>query len=66
MKVAQAMGEANAQSPRGVEEACRVFKAAQLNLIGANQLINSLQEKGDDPLPEFYKANPSGKVDLQP
>jgi hypothetical protein len=66
MKVAQAMGEANAQSSRGVEEACRVFKAAQLNLLGANQLINSLQGKGDDPLPEFYKANPSGKVDLQP
>ena len=64
MKVAEAIGDANPKGSLGVIEACRVFKASQLNLLGAGQLINSLQDKGNDPLPDFYKSNPSGKIDV--
>lgn len=66
MKTAEAISGDNPKSALGATEGCRVFKAAQLNLLGASQLINSLQGKGSDPLPDFYKSNPSGKIDFQP
>lgn len=65
MKIAEAISGDNPKSSLDVFEGCRIFKAAQLNLLGAGKLIASLQNKGDDPLPEFYKANPSGKVNFQ-
>jgi hypothetical protein len=64
MKAAEAIGDDNPKSVLGVTEGCRVLKAAQLNLLGASQLINSLQGKGSDPLPDFYKVNPAGKVEV--
>jgi len=63
---AEAISDDIPKSVLGATEGCRIFKAAQLNLLGASQLINSLQNQGSDPLPDFYKSNPSGKVDFQP
>jgi hypothetical protein len=59
---AQYGDKGGASATIGIIEACRVLKAADLNLVRANALLAFLQTKqGDNPLPGFYKQYPPRK-----
>lgn len=42
-------------APEGVQQVARVFKAADLSLVRANQFIAYLDGKGENPLPAFMQ-----------
>jgi hypothetical protein len=59
---AQYGDKGGASATIGIIEACRVLKAADLNLVRANALLAFLQTKqGENPLPGFYKQYPPRK-----
>jgi hypothetical protein len=61
---AQYGDKGGASATIGIIEACRVLKAADLNLVRANALLAFLQTKqGENPLPGFYKQYPPRKED---
>ena len=64
MRAAESITAHNPQSTLGVTEGCRVFKAAQLNLLGAAKLIESIKAGSSDPLQAFYQAHPPGTVKI--
>lgn len=63
MLEARSMIVDNPNSPEGVLEVCRVFKAADLNLKRANEFIAFMKNgTGDNPIIGFLKEHPEGEA----
>lgn len=57
-----AWGEAQAEpdAPQGAAQVCRVFKAADLDLVRAHAFLDWTQQKGENPVPNFLQQHRAG------
>ena len=56
---------ANPGEPESVAQVCRVFKAADLNLVRAEEFLNWIGGKGENPVPAFLVEH-SAEAELLP
>lgn len=59
MQTARTIWQSNPQNPRGAMEICRVFKAADLSTVRANNFLAHLQGQGEgvNPVKQFFQEH---------
>lgn len=62
MKLAWQMAQAEPDSPQAAAQVCRVFKAADLNLVRAQAFLVWTQGQGENPVPAFLAQHQTEAV----